>query len=197
MDNDVVMEDVEYDNRNVTDRNDTYLFPHRTSSFKDDSNSNEMEDNKSMAEEEEFLEQHNKENHKSVSSNLVIRSKKKSLKFLQECEDKGKDPNEETIEEKSKKENDALIYQENQEKVRELTNVIKHLILKLSNFTSTYVGTKYFNEQYDTVMDMLNRFVYNENQAMLLLSRSNTVLHQFISKVKNDLMRKMRKENSK
>jgi hypothetical protein len=127
----------------------------------------------------------------------VVRSKKKSLRYLEECEKEGKDPNEETKEEKFKKEYEAVLYQENQEKVRELTKVIKQLILKLSNFTSTYVGTKFFYEQYDTVMEMLHRFIYNENQAMLLLSRSNTVLHQFISKVKNDLVKKLKRENVK
>ena len=95
------------------------------------------------------------------------------------------------------KESESKKYKDCIEKVRELTDVIKQLILKLSNFTSMYVGNKFFYEQYNTVMEMLSRFLYNENQAMLLLSRSNTVLHQFISKVRNDLSRKLKRENSK
>ena len=40
----------------------------------------------------------------------------------------------------------------------------------------------------------MRAFAHNENQSMLLLSRSNTVLHQFISKIKNDLIKKLNSE---
>lgn len=182
----------------LTNRHTHYYYPHRNGPESNDYDGDEeQEDLKNLAGETDFLKNQASEQQKSFSSNLVVRSKRKSLRYLEEWEKLGKDPNEESIEEKFKKEHEAELYKENQEKVRELTLVIKKLILKLSNFTSMYVGTKFFYEQYDTVMEMLSRFIYDENQAMLLLSRSNTVLHQFISKVRNDLYKKMKRENVK
>ena len=110
----------------------------------------------------------------------------------------GRDPNEETSEEKDNKDNQEKKYNDCLVKVDEFTSVIKQLIFKLSNFTSTYVGSRFFIEQYETVMDMLMRaFGHNENQSMLLLSRSNTVLHQFISKIKNGLIKRLNNEDIK
>ena len=43
----------------------------------------------------------------------------------------------------------------------------------------------------------MRAFGHNENQSMLLLSRSNTVLHQFISKIKNGLIKRLNNEDIK
>lgn len=198
MSRDLVMED-ESDKHNSSfryTRGDTYVYPHREAPVDSDYDKEENEDLKEGLEgEDDFLKnQGHDQQRDKYTTNLVIRSKKQSVKNLKECERLGKDPHEETIEERFKKEHEAELYKENQQKVRELTIVIKKLILKLSSFTSMYVGTKFFYEQYATVMDMLERFVYDESQAMLLLSRSNTVLHQFISKVRNDLNKKLKKD---
>ncbi|CAI2364475.1 unnamed protein product [Moneuplotes crassus] len=143
--------------------------------------------------DEELFKEQSSFNQPSMKSSLIVRSKNKSLKNLKECEEKGIDP-ENKVEEQKWEKIDPVQKKKNIGKVAELTNVIKQLIEKLSNFTSMYVGTKFFYEQYDTVMEMLNRFIYNENQSMILMSRSNTVLHQFISKIRNDLNKKLKDE---
>lgn len=125
-----------------------------------------------------------------------VRSTNRTLRALEELEHKGVDPEDENDDELNEKA--KWDYEENQRKVSQLTDAIKLLILKLSNFTSTYVGEKFFTDQYETVMDMLKRaFTKDENQSMLLLSRSNTVTHQFISKIKNNLIRELSTDDRK
>ena len=188
MERDVEMEDVEHKYYQPEERKyNQELMNENKEKLSEES---EPEDN-----ENEFLKGQNNDNLKTVSSNLIIRSKKNSLRYLEQCEAEGIDPSDEKEQDRSKREDDHVIYKQNIQKVRELTEVITQLILKLSNFTSMYVGTKFFYEQYDTVMNMLERFIYNENQSMLLLSRSNTVLHQFISKIRKDLSWKLKQEN--
>ncbi|CAI2364244.1 unnamed protein product [Moneuplotes crassus] len=176
----------------------------------------EMESDNGVDDEEaEFLKGDNLDSQPSTNSRLLVRSMSKSLRNLKECEERGIDPEDFENEQHSRtrrlnnreesKRGDTK-YEEiridpekqkrNIEQVEILSNVISKLILRLSNFTSMYVGTKFFYEQYDTVMEMLNRFIYNENQSMILMSRSNTVLHQFISKIRDDLNAKLKEEDS-
>ena len=195
MDSDVEMQDV--------------TSPHCSGYQGDESNlkciedtSKRMQDhncsNKHLMEEEKlFLNKQLNDTIPRNNSNLVIRSTQKSLRYIQDCESKDIDPYEDDesheVSERQKREVEQCV-----EKAKEFNTIITFLILRLSNFTSTYVGEEFYDEQYNTVMDMLRRaFVMNENQSMLLLSRTNKMMNKFICKIKNDLVEELSTDSHK
>ncbi|CAI2364249.1 unnamed protein product [Moneuplotes crassus] len=160
----------------------------------------EMEsDNGVDYEEAEFLKEDNLDNQPSTNSRLLVRSMSKSLRNLEECEEKGIDS--EDLENEQYSQTRRLINREeskggdtkyeelhidpekqkrNIEQVEIFSNVISKLILRLNNFTSIYVDTKFFYEQYDTVIkirnDLNEKLKEKDSECDIRTVRINSIL---------------------
>ena len=71
--------------------------------------------------------------------------------------------------------------------LRDYSDLIKQLVVELSNITKTESKT-FYKKQDEEVMQLLKRaFLKGENNSMLLLARSKQTMHSFISSATEEI----------
>ena len=80
--------------------------------------------------------------------------------------------------------------------LQDYSELVHSLIVDLTNLTKRH-SQGFYPEQHKEVLNVLKRaFLKNENNSLLLLSRTKQTLHSFISSVNEDIEKEMAKANN-